>query len=162
VAEGNRAALRLLVPATYRCYRPHEIAERDPPFRRDHMRKRALLALAALLVSTTTALASEDVNADDWAVRCTTGQPHWVGWCAGTVANFLETLSRQAGPPHRLVCWQTVPNLNNDNVDSLMALAKVATDYLRSNPSYAKMPAPALMLAAFMRAWPCGTVGPLR
>jgi hypothetical protein len=74
---------------------------------------------------------------------------------------FLENFT-QAGS-HKLVCWSVadMPNLAN-GADDYIKLATIAVRYFHQNPSYRAMPAPALMLAAFMRQWPCGQVGPLR
>lgn len=110
------------------------------------------------------AAGSEDINADDWARLCLSGGVNQ-GICVGSVATAVELIETYAHkePVHRLVCWSPPPP-TDDSDGSLAVLhrvAMVAVDYLKANPSFAKMPAPALMLAAFMRQWPCGQFGPL-
>jgi Rap1a immunity proteins len=109
----------------------------------------------------TAAKATEDVNADDWAATCESGGYFDRGVCAGAVANFIDGMNDyQRHGAHRLICWRPDPPKSADP-DTYYDYAMVAVRYLRANPSYAKIPAPALMLAAFMRKWPCGQVGPL-
>jgi hypothetical protein len=132
-----------------------------------------ILAVAgsAILVAlwTCSAGGSEDVNADDWAAWCESSNGLMQGVCLGSVASavdMIETHGRN-DPAHRMVCWNPAPptniaTLSDSAASSLGRLARVAIRYLRANPTYDKMPSPALMLAAFMREWPCGQVGPLK
>jgi hypothetical protein len=127
--------------------------------------------IATIMIATcltgSTAKATEDVNADDWAATCESGGYFDRGICAGAAANFIDAMNdyqqhMPRGPwSHRLICWNPAPPKSADP-ETYYGYAMVAVRYLRANPSYAKMPAPALMLAAFMREWPCGQVGPLR
>jgi hypothetical protein len=135
----------------------------------NRMGKIACAVTAIMLASSAgAAKASEDINAGEWARMCESKSGFERGVCAGSAANFIDAMndyqSRQSRlhgyPRHMFICWDPPPKVAD--VEKNHAHAMVAVRYLRSNPSYAEMPAPALMLAAFMRQWPCGAVGPIR
>jgi hypothetical protein len=125
------------------------------------MRKILLSLLGLTMLTLTTAKASEDINADEWAAGCESKAVFAAGICAGAVANFVEGLNRAT--PHPLICWPPSSAPTEEwGAGEYHSLAMVAVRYFHKNPSYREMPAPALMLAAFMRQWPCGQAGPLR
>jgi hypothetical protein len=87
-----------------------------------------------------------------------------IGLCVGAVANVLESFPSAFASPDewRVICW-TPPSrlkvgvkITDAQYQEYLDLASVAARYLRDNPQYAKLPYEALLLAAFMRHWPCG------
>ena len=127
---------------------------------------RGIVFGALMALTITTANATEDINADDWAANCL-GDAFGRGLCAGAAANFIDgMLNYQQGMPfgmasHRLICWRPEPP-KNGSADTYYPYAMVGVRFLQANPSYAKLPTPALLLAAYMRAWPCGEFEPLK
>jgi len=109
----------------------------------------AIITVCVCLAGTATK-ATEDVNADEWAATCERGGNLGRGLCAGAVANFMDGMNDYQQRNRRLICWRPDPPKSADP-DMYYDYAMVAVRYLHANPSYAKMPAPALMLAAFMR-----------
>ena len=136
----------------------------------DHrVREIACVVTAIMLASSAgVAKASEDINAGEWAQMCESKSGLERGVCAGGAANFIDAMNDYQSRPSRLhgyprhmsIYWDPPPKVAD--VETNHAYAMVAVRYLRSNPSYAEMPAPALVLAAFVRQWPCGGVGPTR
>jgi hypothetical protein len=122
-----------------------------------------------LAIGVTGALAS-DINADEWVAHCAAAE-ELNGWCAATASEVVKMIDsyqpRDGVNSNSIVCWKArPPPLVGDFPTSaqmfwLKELVAVTVRYLRDNPSFAKMPARALMLAAFMHQWPCGYVGPL-
>jgi hypothetical protein len=118
----------------------------------------------------TPAIASEDLNADEWAENCASQDSLEQGMCAGAVANTVDVIqgARKVAPTHALVCWdqswfQRLASAdNNAQIQGYLILAKIGVEYLRAHPGFAKEPMPVLLIAAFMRKWPCGGVGPTR
>jgi hypothetical protein len=108
-------------------------------------------------------------NAVEWAKDCTGGMESkdafigglQRGVCYTAVANLVDAIeaaqqqTKFAGPGHRLVCWPSPPNTANVDDPLYKTLVTVALTYLHDHQEYSELPPPALMLAAFMRKWPC-------
>jgi hypothetical protein len=96
------------------------------------------------------AKASEDINAGEWAKMCESKSGLERGVCAGATANVIDAMNdyqsrktRLHGfPRHLFICWDPPPNVAD--METNHAYAMIAVRYLRSNPSYAEMPAPPL------------------
>jgi hypothetical protein len=129
-----------------------------------------VLACSCLMAFISLAYASEDVNADDWAEEC--GSPVLQGVCAGAVANTVDLIetyhkATRSTPGRKLVCWnenwfERLASADQDRqISGYLTLAQIGVQYLHEHPGLAKEPYTALLIAAFMRKWPCGQVGPL-
>jgi hypothetical protein len=131
------------------------------------MHIKATLAACLLITCVTGASASDEINAQEWVAKCAAAEELY-GRCAATVSEVVKLVDNyQHEYPHFIVCWRPRPlPLAGDfpttaQMSWFRELVSATVQYLRDNPLDAKMPASAVMLAAFMRQWRCGGVGPV-
>jgi hypothetical protein len=129
---------------------------------------KATMAACLLALCVTGASARDKINAADWVAHCAaTEELH--GRCAAPISEVVNLVDNyQYQYPHFIVCWKPLPLLPVGDLPTaaqmswFRELVSATVQYLRDNPSAAKMPASAVMLAAFERRWPCGGVAPAR
>jgi hypothetical protein len=123
---------------------------------------KSMLSACLLILSVTGASARDKISAAHWIAQCA-GTEELHGRCAATVFEVVTLIDNyQYLYPHFIVCWkpQPLPRVGDLPTAAQMSwfreLVSATAQYLRDKPSDAKMPASAVMLAAFMRRWPCG------
>jgi hypothetical protein len=126
---------------------------------------KAMLVACLIAHRATWASASDEIIAADWVAQCAATDEIY-GRCAATVSEVVNLVDNyQYQYPHFIVCWKQLPLPPVGDLPTaaqmswFRELVSATVQYLRDNPSAAKMPAAAVMLAAFMRRWPCGGVG---
>ena len=123
---------------------------------------KATLSGCLLALCVTGASASDKIIAADWVAQCATTEELY-GRCAAPIYAVVTLIDNyQYQYPHFIVCWKPQPlSLVGDRpttaqISWFKELISATVRYLHDNPSDAKMPASAVMLAAFERQWPCG------
>ena len=123
---------------------------------------KATLSGCLLALWVTGASASDKMNADDWMAQCAATDEQY-DRCAATVSEVVNLVDNyQYQYPHIIVCWKPQPLAPVGDLPTaaqmswFKELISATVRNLHDNPSDAKMPASAVMLAAFERQWPCG------
>jgi len=123
-----------------------------------------LIICGCLFAIGVSGVSASDMSAEAWVAQCAATEELY-GWCAATVSEVVKLVDNYHSEyPHVIVCWQTRPPPSIGDLPTtaqifwFRELVSATVRYLRDHPSEAKAPASAVMLAAFMRQWPCGGV----
>src|SRR5271169_3655946 len=112
---------------------------------------KATLSGCLLALCVTGASASDEIIAADWVARCAATDEQY-GRCATTVSEVVNLVDNyQHQYPLFIVCWKPQPLppvgdlLTAAKISWFRELVSATVQYLRDNPSAAKMPASAVM-----------------